>query len=706
MQFEFLLDAPQPRVKIDAVRAFVGGNDWDEAWSSDVFIVPETGDVMLRPAPLRPAFATSGSGINARLRKSDFTLTSASWVEGDESASAFGDWYLQLVGANQAVITTATQPANQPMFVRWFVYGTGTDDLTQMECGFNAATNGSSGLSFRISPTGRIEVYKDGVFRDVVTASGSRAPGQLANRFFGVLIIPGYRRNCVLLITTEGGVAIVEFDEIDPEGVDVLQPATKFWWFVPAGAAKVQCAKVQYPSSGYVASVPVLLAAQPTAAQVPAENVWIGDLNGGTLTTSAVKVDDVATTYTTGTKCRVKVALTGGAASPFLYGAFVEWPRVVANTAGPATELLPQIVEASLHVPESPANVTLDLSLLNPDATGAAQLAVTQFRPLEVLLDGLQVFIGVGEQPNQAPTDWNEEADALDLEFRDEWALLEQYVYRDGKPFDGLTLKAFVEDVLTDAGWPLSKILVEDDPFLIPSLPGARGRFNCAAAKGESAARVLINGLEAYAPHWIYGFRPSTAGRIFKAGSPDWHGTTPLVTLYPKISLAPGSSLVERRAGIFRNWRQEPLPIEATYVSILGRDLRTDDPIRLLKRDPAAEDPSLAPNLRPANWCGMPIPLGIRNDRITSIAVGERCMDLVFPRVTAANFVAEWSAEFIRDPDGVPLWRGDVLELDGKGIYRILSLDPRLRAVIDPLETNLDRLDWHSTPTRYLGLKL
>jgi hypothetical protein len=64
--------------------------------------------------------------------------------------------------------------------------------------------------------------------------------------------------------------------------------------------------------------------------------------------------------------------------------------------------------------------------------------------------------------------------------------------------------------------------------------------------------------------------------------------------------------------------------------------------------------------------------------------------------------MCEWECNLIRKEDGTPAWRGDCVELDGKGVYRIVSFSVRFERDYD----DGGDVVWQWYPARYVGEKV
>ena len=138
---DIVLDHRQLRRWKDPILWHVNGLDWDHDLSEDVYHDSETGNVFLRPSCYYPTWLTSNSGLYAKYRLADYTLTtSAKWKE--MTANGAGNYFLFSQDVNESVTTSAVVGAvNQAMMIGWFVYGDGayagqSDDGTRLECGW------------------------------------------------------------------------------------------------------------------------------------------------------------------------------------------------------------------------------------------------------------------------------------------------------------------------------------------------------------------------------------------------------------------------------------------------------------------------------------------------------------------------------------------------------------------------------------------
>lgn len=156
--------------------------------------------------------------------------------------------------------------------------------------------------------------------------------------------------------------------------------------------------------------------------------------------------------------------------------------------------------------------------------------------------------------------------------------------------------------------------------------------------------------------------------------------TTPSLTRY----LAQADAVSDGESGDdptlwLRAFREQVIAPECNEITVTGWDPRTRQPVQARYVDLPSADPTLAAVDRPDNWLGEFVPYGLVNSMITSTAVAEDVIALLVPRLTSRRTVADWECELLVHNDGVPLWRGDVVRVYGRGDYRIKRFDVSFR---------------------------
>lgn len=542
-----VLNVPQKRVRTDRLGTTVDGDEWDLLRSSNVYREPIGNAVMLLPAPRSTTWNTTGSGDYARLRKTDYTLTSAKWRE--ESVDFVGDYYVS--GADpsgnpgEAVVTVASQPENGGMYIRWFAANSSAQDWVQLECGYGANPTApeTHPVSFRIYASGKVEVWRFNVEIGQVQISGNETTQQTANTFTDLLIIPGYRRREVLILSNRGGGGSVLFDDVaESEEAPVVVPSSPFWWTVPTGLAKVQCAPIKYPASGFVVGISSYFR-EPVASDADLGYEFVShDANGGSVDARFVENDSVSTTFVPDDvkrTARVRVDIAGtGYLSPIVYGAYIEFENVLANTHDSRVDMSQVTTRMSLRLSDSPSDSRVELEFHSPYSleVGSANLQPpllegghginTSNEPFALELNLLQLDsngepnheLGLGDtltvfegrtEPAQRVWANSDRASRYVFEARDGWKALEGYRFTERVPLDGMDLKQAFEYLLDAAGFDEDYVQVDEAlaDFELPNISSSD--WSTVVEIGDTAADWVKRLHENYCATWFMGFKPT-----------------------------------------------------------------------------------------------------------------------------------------------------------------------------------------------------
>jgi len=479
--------------------------------------------------------------------------------------------------------------------------------------------------------------------------------------------------------------------EADPK--PRITPNVPVWFYRPAGAVDVEIAPLRFKTSGRAYSTRGALAEAPEAGETFAgPTIFRRVEQGGDVTGSLTKLDGTAYAPSSDLGVRVKVELTGpGGYTPFVQAAAGGFPAVTASTQGThPIEVRERAMQVRLSVPESPTDVRVSFSAMGREEgvdDALWDLARLTNLPLELSLGSLAPFFRGQSGPTPQAGAATQEARSFLAEFRDEWALLENPRYREPYPFDDLALTDALSRALVHAGRG-GNVQIEDNTFRLPFVEGAAlGRWAEIARSGDPSCDVLRHMLETYASTWLYGYFPGESGPVFRAGSPSFFGTEPVVTLYGSIADAvaigghdpdPNSPDAAWRF-VYHDWTETRLRIEANDVRVTGYDPVARRIVQARYFDASSADPTLPPDERPDNWEGEHLPLGLWDPKITTQAAAERACGILAGRTVDRRVVCAFSAEFARKPleDGLgqPLWKGAVVDLHGKGVYRLNTLE-------------------------------
>lgn len=691
---ETTVDFGEARLKRDRLALVVNGRDgWDLRSSSGVWVDPVTQTLMLTPLPLTPEWQTTSTGAYARIRRSDTDANIMRWIEYPRGFE--GNYYLHSVGladlhADRLVTTTASYPKNRPMYLTWLAYNYGPESWVQMECGWVAP---SEDVSLRFWSTGQVEVWRGNNYLATHTLAGDRdgsgeTPWETqAMRDVVVLLIPCRRRSLVVVSNAGGGFEHV-FDDLSPDDPDPdITGAGPFWTRVPYGQATYQWAPLKFRDEGYAVSACRHLRFAPTTG-VTHSTIIYADAPGYGLQSIAgdlMECDGTTNFVADGLTdtARVRIDLSGDFGSTYyVYGAASVLDALRGSTPDDPVELSDFIVQHDLSVGESPDSVQYTCVLKQPDTvqTLAPALARVDNRPIKVEIDGVPAFVGRTRKPVKTEA-WHEQLERITLECDDLWRVLDAYQIREPVPLDGMDVSDAIELLATLVGFELADLDIEVTGYHLPTIAdSSRGEWAVIPEVGDTAGEWIKRLRETFAPNWELGFVPTVMGRVLRFVSLDSLGTTPSLTRY----LAQADAVSDGESGDdptlwLRAFREQVIAPECNEITVTGWDPRTRQPVQARYVDLPSADPTLAAVDRPDNWLGEFVPYGLVNSMITSTAVAEDVIALLVPRLTSRRTVADWECELLVHNDGVPLWRGDVVRVYGRGDYRIKRFDVSFR---------------------------
>jgi hypothetical protein len=687
-------------------------SQWSEIHYSDFFIDPITLTGMLCPAPEYDDWYTSSAGIYAKLGIADLALSGggslgANWREQEPSGRKWL-WNETNAASPEGVVTVASYLKNRAFFIAFFAHGDGSD-FEQFLCGWNSTADYLSGVGLRFFSSGEVFVYKDGVIVGTGKITGGASRQKMAGQWVEVYLIPFRRKELLVLSKNGDGFTVILEDIADDDPDPTITPATNFWAKVPAGTCSIQMAPLQFSSAGSACSKTLGLA-EPRSGTPTYEAVYDPPFAGTTSVALSLRdAADPSLAYDgLDQTCRMKFDLTGdGAYTPFVYAGTAEFEPVLTTTADEPVDLTDKAQSIELSVPENPSGVELNVEFLDPDALGLTGVLAHSNRPVKLLVGSVIVFGGRTEPAEYDPTAFAESS-LVRMGARDYWKKLETTRFRDPMPLEGTTITDALERVLSVAGVEAANTDIEAETFELPLSPSpSTGEWATLIEPDEEGtpAHWVERLIETYCATWIYGFKPTLTGTKFMAKSPDEIGTTPLATLYSKRSdaIAIGLHTAEEASRfVYRRARQTALEPEANDVRVTGWDGRTQRAIQSYYPDAASQDPGLAVVDRPENWLGEVRSLGIFDPMITSQEACDRAATIIFDRVSRVRRMCEWECDFILGTDGVPAWRGDCVELDGIGTFRIVSLSVRFERDYD----DGAGVVWRWYPARYVGEKV
>lgn len=727
MSYSFKLDTSQQRPKKDFTSVLISGLahrdtkeegwEWRNSLSSNVWVDPVNFTLMLIPAPLTPEWQTTSTGIYARLVAGDFSFaTAASWTDSIKNGGASSFVTCLDATLSEVGITTTSWAKNRAFYLGFYASNWGNDRFRQLSCGWNDTGDENVGVVFDFYSDGDYECYKDGVFVASGKYTGGRSKSQTSNTFVSLILLP-YRQREILVYSNYGHGESVIFDDILEDDPDpTITSAGKFWVKFHAGKAEFECAPVRYPSSGYGVSIETHFRTAPSAGATPSYTTFRGFPGYGTqgYDTNLVETDGSTVFTPNGTKtaCRIKVDLTGDEESTaFIYGSFVEYPGEQAFTDdSEEVELLDYIIKASLEVPEHAANVSLSLQVRDPDLWDPYLVYKTSNRPLNLILGPYTIIEGRTD-PITAPVVPTGVMQPYTLHVRTAYKALENYIFPDDVPLDGLSFEDAFKIPLYRIGMDDTRISILNTSYTIPDGgPNSEGGFNLIIKAGERASEVLDRLRSSYAPLHNFDFVPTYDGVIARLADATALGDTPLLTLYTSADDAyaywisegytdqEAGELIPRRA--IQVLDEKIIEPEANDVYVIGMDRRKLRPLIARKSSETDSDPTTPPSLRGDNWLGEIRRYSWVDNTLTTIDVCETACDLLYQRLAHRRELIEVKVDWILDVGGLPLWRGDVVTIDGLGDYRIISFNTTYE-----LFDSADRYR-HWAETRYVMEKI
>ncbi len=523
------------------------------------------------------------------------------------------------------------------------------------------------------------------------------------------------------------------FDDIEEgEAAPIITPAGEKFFVTSGGTGNLllQFAALTFATAGNALSVPWSFGTAPkTGASLFSDwynPIFTGITNAsvygdtayaGTTGLSAVALreeDDSGDFVPDGIKnqARVLQQLTGdGSYTPFIYGIVFQYNAELKTTnAAEEYVLTPYLMRNTLSVPDEPfgalmqTEVTLGLEIVESDVDVVTLLedevpniTSQSFRPIKFALDDQPPFFeGYIKRP-KVRRDMIEQAERLYFDCEGIERMIADYVFRTRLPLDGLPLcrpvdwgVSAVSKVLEETGFDLSLTRLSPvykagttDLYYLGEIPDAGcGEWNVTAEVGDTG-RDILEKLHRFASDCTYGAHPGPYGVEFWFYTPDEIPTTPVIVLYQSNEDAeaayPDLTSDECAELLFSDFEEETQEPEGNEVRATGVDPRTGAIIQSVATDDDSIDADLLPSERPSNWAGMPLPVGVASRSFRGRDDTDRTVEGLLPVATQQLLVGGFAANTILfyESEGVllPVWRMDMVTLDGIGDRRISSLN-------------------------------
>ncbi|MFN7171993.1 MAG: hypothetical protein ACK4P3_04315 [Fimbriimonadaceae bacterium] len=676
MPIDLIINHSQPRPAGIGTSALFCGGDWgpdDSRWPSPtfrdgIFQDPFTGTLMLAPLALEPAWYQNFSGEYSRMRLTDLQgnggdVLAPGWFE-HRILDAGDVWLTRRTGAQQ-VETVAHWEPNQPFFLSWFSFGRTAEEFRAMECGWEGE---GSKVALRFWNSGRCEVWVNDVLEGEYSVSGSSVPrlGDALNTW--ACLIP-YRDRELLVLTSRGG----GFSHGFTEGFSEV-PAGKFGFLVPEGSTSVQLAPLRFRTKGFLISHPRVLPRVPLESREFVSQIWSdGD---GDVAVKLLEADSLEEFVADGEADEVRLRLemnSDGDRTPFVHAVRTSFTEEIEMTAASPLSVGGQLREVRLEVDEKGCRLRAVLGEL-PEGLGL-------HTPLRLEVDSVVWFEGLVDSLVFEDGQWVASA-------ADRSLLASETVLLDAVPIDGLLLSEAIQELLGRAGIPLEDIEIGGEPVQLPF--GSRIAQAEFLAGIDAGATVLpsMNGLlERFAPRWWHGWRPAALGWKWYFGEPV-APEDPYVRLFEESgeeaaayrTEAFGEDPPETVKSLVWSLERNETAAAANEVWVLGRE----DLGAAVRQRPEFLDASLLPSERGAGWTGYPKTLVVQHEGLTESEDLSRFADVMCEREAAPReltIVKCWAQQ--HPGTGLPLWRGDVVQLPDESLQRVLSFSLRFRFEAD-----------------------
>ena len=643
-------------------------------------------------------------------------------------------------------MTTYNVAANQAMIAQFYNPKTTANASPLASFGWGSSGDYTTGLSLLLYSDMSADVWQEGVQIGKFTSSGQNAeygqtdgqiPAQAQDQYVWFMMIPCRERELLVLTSNGGGFSVIlpNIPEGNPGGIPIT-PSAPVWFSAFAGVDTTwQIALCQYVSSGYAIGKQSFWRYDPGASptggfqgQIYADQTngtVVGYFGGAAPGNPCGDGLNPLTAYANNTNgVRLALTLTGSTISsgpysptttPFLYAARGYTIPQLAKTVGPnPLDVTEFTLDCSLEMADSVSGQRGNLTLRDPLAIIAAGVALDgtnhpgaliqaiSERPFQIYDDdGVQIFEGWNEAPKYVKgtfidgnpssgtygqaiwgTDTNP-AERVEFQLRDLWAQLENFIFKDQYPLDGLTLlqamtlitdQAGVTDSLDMGGfgntWNMS---ADIGSYQIPAAGNVTDSdFNSLIESGDKASDKLDELFKKYAGNAFFALVPMNGYCIPTLLSEADLPSSPALTLYDSGATAIAQGVVSPTyLNLFRSVDVQMLKPEANDIYVQGKDYRLQRPILSHQFDSTSANPITPPGSRLPPWRGQRISYCWNDPDLSTQAACNYALGLLYARLTIARSCIEIDADF---NSSVP--RGDILQLyfkTGAGIIDAAS---------------------------------
>jgi hypothetical protein len=362
-----------------------------------------------------------------------------------------------------------------------------------------------------------------------------------------------------------------------------------------------------------------------------------------------------------------------GNGSPFVHAVRASFTEEIVMTAASPLSLAGKLREVRLEVDTRGCRLRA--------VVGELSEGLGLHAPLRLEVDGAVWFEGLVESLEFEDRQWI-------LSASDRSLMAAETVLLDAVPLDGVQLSEAIQELLGRAGIPLEDIEVDSEPVQLPfGNRIAQGEFLAGADAGATVLSSVNGLLERFAPTWWHGWRPAVLGWKWCFGEPA-EPEEPLLRLFD----IGGEEAAAYRAEMFGEdppetvkslvWslEQSETPVGANEIWVMGKEeLGT-----AVRQRPELLDASLLPSERAAGWTGYPKSLILEHEGLTETEELSRFAEAMSGREGAPRKLTTVKCWPQQHPgSGLPLWRGDLLQLPDSTVLRVVNFTLRFRFEAD-----------------------
>lgn len=599
-------------------------------------------------------------------------------------------------------------------------------------------------LSFKYYTNGTIKIYEDGELTGEYDISGNKTSEQTNNKYISLLITPHRIRD--LLFVSDAGTGFVHELSLyeDTTLNQEILPDLKFWIKCKQVSFTFQLTKLIYKTSGYAIgyttkfNTPPLPYPTPDSSVPPApgqqslilSQIWSALKSTIVvpthIITDLVEFNNYATVFVSnGTtdvlpkgkqkaNLRVRLSTPDKYYTPEVYCAIAEFLPVLGDIDDLENDIT-NLLRANwtLAVSDSLSETEVNVTISNPkDAEFVVlDLLSVKNRAVELRMGNDPDLEDEEEIPDltilkfrTVPIDSTEgvsnesEVGQIKLIERFQY-ILSNFIFKDKLILDASALHTAFIKICTEAGLEETELDIPDMGYTLETSPDvSHGEFSYCISKGDKAIDWINKLYDEFCGNFFKGVRLTITGPIFTIKDIADLPNTPAVTIYhDDVDITDRDDVWKLAC---REFKPTTLPLESNDVWVSGLNPKTRKPMIVNLKDVESCDVTTAVGDRNEFWYGEEKPYAFQSQFIRTVDSLKRTALLLFDRLSVNNQVAEFTCEMLFTDENIPVWRGDIVNIDPFGWYRIQSVD--MTSAREPSTTS----PLPSRKTTYIGKKL